>query len=224
VVIRCRDNGQGILREDAAKIFEPFTRGRKTDYGFGEASVGLGLALVKHLTELHGGTISVQSGGVDLGSEFTVRLPIFAASSPQNVAEPPKLADGAHQPRSIVLVEDNPSVAAALQAALEQEGHLVHAFVDGPSAIAGLSDLKPDAVVVDIGLPGMNGYELAATLRKLENTKDALYIAVSGFKMRDGAERDGDGFDHYFTKPVDIAALLAILGQPGGSRHFRAGS
>ena len=214
VIIRCRDNGQGILPEDAAKIFEPFARGRKTELGFGEASVGLGLALVKQLTELHGGTVSVESGGAGLGSEFIVRLPIIAASSPQNVAEQPKLTHATHQPRSIVIVEDNPSVAAALEAALEQAGHKVRAFVDAPSAIAGLSELKPDAVVVDIGLPGMNGYELAATLKNLENTKHALYIAVSGFKMRDRADRDDDGFDHYFTKPVDIAALLTILDQP----------
>jgi len=166
------------------------------------------------LTELHGGTVSVESGGAGLGSEFIVRLPIIAASSPQNVAEQPKLTHATHQPRSIVIVEDNPSVAAALEAALEQAGHKVRAFVDAPSAIAGLSELKPDAVVVDIGLPGMNGYELAATLKNLENTKHALYIAVSGFKMRDRADRDDDGFDHYFTKPVDIAALLTILDQP----------
>ena len=161
--------------------------------------------------------MSVESGGASLGSEFTVRLPVIRTSSSQSVAEPPKVAAAPYRPRSIVIVEDNPSVAAALQAALEQAGHAVRAFVDGPSAIAGVSELQPDALVLDIGLPGMDGYELAGKLKKLENTKHSLYIAVSGLKMRDDAARDVHRFDHYFTKPVDIAALLAVLAN--GSRN-----
>jgi CheY-like chemotaxis protein len=213
VVIRCKDDGQGILPEDQRKIFEPFTRGRKTDLGFGEASVGLGLALVKQLTELHGGTISVASGGAGLGSEFTVCLPIAAQASPQPVAEQPKLVGATQSPRSVVIVEDNPSVAAALQAALEQAGHTVHAFGDGPSALAGVSELKPDAFVIDIGLPGMDGYEVAAKLKRMEHTKHALCIAVSGLKPRDRTGQDRDDFDRYFNKPVDVQELLALFNE-----------
>jgi two-component system CheB/CheR fusion protein len=110
-----------------------------------------------------------------------------------------------------VIVEDNPSVAEALQAALEQEGHAVHRFADGPSALAGVSHLAPDALLIDIGLPGMDGYELAAKMKQQTNTKGALFVAISGFRDRDA--EDGSSFDRYFNKPVDVPALLAVLDQ-----------
>jgi signal transduction histidine kinase len=210
VVIRCKDNGQGILPEDKQKIFQPFARGRTTGLGYGEASLGLGLALVKQLAELHRGTISVESRGAGLGSEFTVRLPLVAPPSVPAVAEEPKPARQSSGARSVVIVEDNPNVAIALKAALEQAGHSVQWFDDGPSALAGVSSLKPDALLIDIGLPGMDGYELAAKLKQHSHTKNALRIAVSGFKRRERTEA-GDEFDHYFSKPVDVTALLALL-------------
>src|SRR5262249_11577300 len=162
VVIRCKDNGQGILPEDQQKIFDPFVRGPKTALGYGEASIGLGLALVKKLTELHGGTVSVESRGPGLGSEFTVRLPLVTPSPDE---EPTPTATSGRT-RSIVVVEDNPSVGEALQTALELEGHSVQLFQDGPSTLAAVSELKPDVVLIDIGLPGMDGYELAAKLKE----------------------------------------------------------
>ena len=210
VVIRCKDNGQGILPEHQEKIFEPFSEGPTTDFGYGEASIGLGLALVKQLTELHGGTISVESGGAGLGSEFTVRLPFVAPPSVQRAASEPRPVRVPRRPRSVVIVEDNPSVATALQAALEQAGHSVHVFADGPSALADLSSVAPDAFLIDIGLPGMDGYELAAKLKQQTNTKGVPLIAISGFKRRDQTDAK-DNFDQYFNKPVDVPTLLALL-------------
>jgi PAS domain S-box-containing protein len=207
VIIRCRDNGQGISVEHQPKIFEMFARGSKTELGYGEASVGLGLALVKQLTELHGGSVSVSSGGAGLGSEFTVRLPLM---SPPSSEAPTPVGGVSARRRSIVIVEDNPTVGEVLQTALEVAGHSVHLFADGPSALAGVSTLTPDVLLVDIGLPGMDGYELASTLKQHPNTKDALFIAVSGFKRRDQTEAR-DAFAHYLTKPIDIAALLELL-------------
>src|SRR5262249_18611385 len=156
---------QGILREHQQKIFEPFVRGRNT-VGHGEASIGLGLTLVKQLTELHGGTVTVESAGADLGSEFIVRLPFVTPSQEQAVPAVPKPARAPRRARSVAIVEDNPSVAVTLQAALEQAGHTVQMFVDGSSALAAASVLKPDAFVIDIGLPGMDGYELARRLKR----------------------------------------------------------
>jgi len=208
VVIRCADNGQGIPLEYRKKIFEPFARGLKTELGYGEASVGLGLALVKQLTELHGGTVSVESGGVGLGSEFIVRLPLVTPSPVE--MPPPVRASG--RPRSIVVVEDNPSVGAALQVALELAGHSVLLFTDGPSTLAAVSTLKPDVLLIDVGLPGMDGYALAARLKEHPNTKDALCIAVSGFKQRDDVSA---AFAHYLSKPIDVPVLLALLDQVG---------
>src|SRR5262249_23464496 len=129
VVIRCKDNGQGIVREDQQRIFDLFARGRNTELGYGEASLGLGLALVKQLTELHGGTVSVESGGAGLGSEFIVRLPLVAPLSVQDVTTQPKpgpVATGTiRHARSVVVIEDNPNVATPLKIALEQAGHSV---------------------------------------------------------------------------------------------------
>ncbi|HET9831110.1 MAG TPA: PAS domain S-box protein [Vicinamibacterales bacterium] len=208
VVIRCADNGQGVPAEYQKKIFEPFARGLKTELGYGEASVGLGLALVKQLTELHGGTVSVESGGVGLGSEFIVRLPLVTPSP----VEVPAPVPASGRPRSVVVVEDNPNVSAALQVALELAGHSVHVFADGPSTLAAVSTLKPDVLLIDIGLPGMDGYKLAAKLKEHPNTKDALSIAVSGFKQRDDV---GAEFAHYLSKPIDVPVLLALLDQLG---------
>jgi CheY-like chemotaxis protein len=103
-------------------------------------------------------------------------------------------------------------VAATLQAALEQAGHTVQTFADGPSALAAASVLKLDAFVIDIGLPGMDGYELAGRLKQRPDTKDTLRIAVSGFKQP--TDTGAGEFDHYFNKPVDVASLLALLDEP----------
>jgi CheY-like chemotaxis protein len=208
VVVRCKDNGQGIPVEYQKKIFEPFSRGVKTELGYGEASVGLGLALVKQLTELHGGTITVESRGAGLGSEFTVRLPLVTPT-PVHVPAP---APAPPRARSIVVVEDNPSVGEALEAALELAGHSVHVFPDGLTTMAGVSTLKPDVLLIDIGLPGMDGYELAARLKQYPTTKDALFVAVSGFRRREPVQAH-DAFAYYFSKPIDVPALLALLDQ-----------
>ena len=220
VLLRCKDNGQGVLPEYQQKIFEPFTRGRNTYDSYGEASLGIGLALVKKLTEMHGGTISVESAGASMGSEFIVRLPLEAPPSNQREAEESKGAPSPCSRRSVAIVEDNPSVAIAMKIALEQAGHHVHVFPDGPCAIRGLAELMPDAVLLDVGLPGMDGYELAVELKKRTTTRAALLIAISGFKRRE--QLTGDDFDHYFTKPVDVRSLLALLDT--SSRAEAAGS
>jgi len=193
------------------KIFEPFTRVGPLSDSRGEASLGIGLALVKRLVELHGGRISVESGCPGTGSEFLVRLPTEPALSDQPSAPEAKPALTLRRSRSIVLVEDNSDVAGAIVVALKQAGYRVTLFADAFSALAALSDMKPHAILLDIGLPGMDGYELAAKLRKERNCRDALFIAISGFKRRQAAEA-ADDFDHYFTKPVNLSSLLNVLG------------
>jgi PAS domain S-box-containing protein len=211
VVLRCKDNGRGIPREMLQKIFEPFTRVGPLSDSRGEASLGIGLALVKRLVELHGGRISVESSGPGTGSEFLVRLPMQPTLSDQPPAPETKPAFTLRRSRSIVLVEDNSDVAGTIVVALKQAGYRVTLFADAFSALAGLSDLQPHAILLDIGLPGMDGYELAAKLRKERNCRDSLFIAISGFKRRQTAEA-ADDFDHYFTKPVNLSSLLNVLG------------
>lgn len=219
IVLRCKDNGKGVLPEYTQRIFEPFTRGRNIRDSYGEASLGIGLALVKKLVELHEGKISVESGGAGMGSEFTVRLPLVAPQSRHPIVTEPKSKPATQRARRIVIVEDNPFVTTSMKIALEQAGHEVHVFPDGYRALAGVPGLKPDAVILDIGLPGMDGYELAAKLKRERNVRKALFIAVSGFKNHPHAEKGGDNFDHYFIKPVEVRTLLALLGT-----HSRAGA
>ena len=211
VVLRCKDNGRGIPREMLQKIFEPFTRVGPLSDSRGEASLGIGLALVKRLVELHGGRISVESSGPGTGSEFLVRLPMQPTLSDQPPAPETKPAFTLRRSRSIVLVEDNSDVAGTIVVALKQAGYRVTLFADAFSALAGLSDLQPHAILLDVGLPGMDGYELAAKLRKERNCRDSLFIAISGFKRRQTPEA-ADDFDHYFTKPVNLSSLLNVLG------------
>jgi CheY-like chemotaxis protein/two-component sensor histidine kinase len=210
VVIRCKDNGRGIPWGMKQMIFEPFTRTEKAGES-AVAGVGVGLALVKHLVELHGGEVFAESGGPGAGSEFVVRLPLV---------EPPPATPGGRRagsardsrsPLSVAVVEDNPDVAQSLAILLERAGHRVTVFEDGPSALSGLARLKPAAVVLDIGLPGLDGYELAAGLRKDPTLKHTLLIALSGFKDREEPGNAQGCFDHYLVKPVDPAKLLACL-------------
>jgi PAS domain S-box-containing protein len=213
VVLRFRDNGRGIPREMQQKIFEPFTRVEPFADSRGEASLGIGLALVKRLVELHGGTISVESGWPGMGSEFLVRLPLEPAPSDQPAVQEAKSESTSRNSRLIVVVEDNSDVGRAMVIALERTGYRVTLFADAFSALAGLSDLRPHAVLLDIGLPGMDGYRVAAELRGKQHLRDTLLIGLSGFGKRETTE-SGRFFDHYFTKPVNLSALLSLIDVP----------
>src|SRR5215831_10767906 len=210
IVLRCKDNGRGIPLGMLQKIFQPFTRVGPLSDSRGEASLGIGLALAKQLVELHGGRISVESGGPGTGSEFLVRLPLEPVPSDQTSFPKTKSEIKARRSRSIVLVEDNPDVALPIVVALDRTGYRVTLFADGSSALAGTSNSEPDAILLDIGLPGMDGYELAKKLRTERNLRHALFIAISGFKRRQTPEATDD-FDHYFTKPVNLSSLLNVL-------------
>jgi len=210
VVIRCKDNGRGISPEMQASIFEPFTRGEQ-DGTSSEAGLGIGLSLVERLVELHGGTISVQSGGLGAGSEFAVRLPWVKAPTAARAAVPRKAVPQLRRSLSIAIVEDNPDVARTRAMALEQVGHKVELFADGASALARIPRLKPDVMLIDVGLPDMDGYELAAKLRSKPELRGAMFIAISGFKRRTQTLKTIDAFDHYFVKPVEHGEIMAAL-------------
>ena len=207
IVLRCRDTGRGIEPEDMEMIFQPFVTGRPTGDSYGEASLGIGLALVRQLAELHGGSVSVHSEGPGRGSEFVVRLPWIQPAGFSESATVTQIARSGVR-RSIVMVEDNPHVAATIKLLLELAGNEVFAFSDATSALARAPELSPDAVLLDIGLPGMDGYQLAAELRKHSGMRNAIFIAMSGFGKVEG--RDAN-FECYFTKPVGGAELVAAI-------------
>jgi len=129
----------------------------------------------------------------------------------EEVSDEPKVVRHARRPRTILVVEDNPNVAAALKIALERAENDVYAFSDGPSTLAAVAGLRFDAILLDIGLPGMDGYELAVELKKQPAMRGAVFIAISGFGKREQATGRGGNFDYYFTKPVDVPALLDLI-------------
>jgi CheY-like chemotaxis protein len=182
------------------------------------AGLGIGLTLARHLIELHGGRMEARSAGVGLGSEFIVRLPAFE-TVPQPVAAGAGITRGDNgakaPPRHILIVEDNLDGAASLAMLLEMLGHDVEVAHDGPAALLTTKRAHFDFVLLDIGLPEMNGYEVAARLRERDDLADTTLIAMTGY----GQEKDKQrarraGFDCFLTKPVDMTALNNILAGP----------
>ena len=218
VVFRCKDNGRGIPPEMQQKIFDPFNRVDPFSDGHGEASLGIGLALVKRLVELHGGTVTVTSSGLGMGSEFAVRLPLEPAPPDQSAVPEVNPVSTSRRSRLIVVVEDNSDFAGALVIALEQAGYQVARFADAVSALARISELTPHAVLLDIGLPGMDGYTLAAMLRQHRHLDHTVFVGLSGFKRCEPGE-SGDSFDYFFNKPVDLPTLFTVLDAPARSEE-----
>lgn len=218
VTISVRDSGRGIAKEHLATVFDlfmqPGTGAERSGGGF-----GLGLTLVRRLTEMHGGSIEAASDGPGTGSRFTVRLPL--AASPAVV--PPSAAAARVEtpaPRRILVVEDNRDVAESLAMELTLDGHTVKIAADGIAALAAVKTFAPDVVLLDIGLPGMSGYDVARRLRQGEQGADLLIIAVSGYGQgADHALWRQAGCDAYLLKPVDPDALHAAMRAPSMSRR-----
>jgi len=228
--LEVRDNGSGMPPELLPSVFELFTQGART-LARSQGGLGLGLALVKKLVEMHGGVATAHSDGVGLGSMFTIDLPCahgdgkgegngdvereaLAGGTP---ARPPDAA--AYRPLSVIVVDDNEDAADSLATLLRTQGHAVAVEYSGQGALRRATNEPPDAMVVDIGLPDMDGYQLGALLRAHPATRGAVLIAATGY----GGEQDrvrayGAGFSHHLVKPVDMGALVRIL-QDAASLH-----
>jgi len=206
VVVACEDDGPGIPSDLVEKLFDPFAQGpRALDRR--EGGLGLGLALARTLTELHGGTIRVESRGADGGSRFVVTLP-WAPRSVQDapVAESVRRGSGSDSMR-ILLVDDNADACEMLRTALEQAGHTVSTAANGADGIEMAVTFRPEIGVLDIGLPGMDGYELASRLRRLY--PGIRLIALTGYgQISDLQAAAAAGFDAHCAKPVTITELL----------------
>lgn len=202
-VLQVRDNGPGIPPQLLPRIFELFVQGERTpDRSAG--GLGIGLTLVRRLIELHGGTIRADSSGQ--GSIFEIRLPAIAAPALAFPGPRRTLARG----RRVVLVEDNVDALEGLRATLELDGHTVVAARDGPSGLKAVVEERPDVAIVDIGLPGMTGLELAKRSRAAGY--GGLMIALSGYgRGSDVQQAFASGFDTHLVKPVDTAELQRLL-------------
>jgi len=206
VVVSVRDNGPGIGADALPRIFELFHRGDRFGDGTG---LGIGLTLVRNLIEMHGGSVSGHSNGPGTGSEFSVRLRL--ASSPEGRHDE-RRASRTLAPQRILIVDDNRDAADSLQALLGLLGAQVEVANDGPSALDAVSRVQPAAILLDIGLPGMSGYEVARQIRDNTAIAQPVIIALTGWGQPDARRQSRDaGFDHHLIKPLDLAALQKIL-------------
>ena len=210
------DTGIGIPAEMLPHVFEMFSRAKPLSY-HGQGGVGIGLGLVKNLVELHGGTIEAHSDGPGRGSEFLVRLPVLAhASAPVKpdaccgIREQSGTGDDC---RRILIVDDNEDAATSLARLLSMlDGHSVQVAHDGPSALALAADFEPEVVILDIGMPGMDGYEVARRFRARPEFQQTRLLALSGWGQEKDRERSrAAGFEHHLVKPVDLELLRGLL-------------
>jgi len=208
-VIAVRDSGIGIPREHLNSVFEMFSQ-LAPALDRSQGGLGIGLALVRGLAELHGGTVAAFSNGPGAGSEFVIRLPLSSsADAPADSTEPDKPPAAGLR---IVIVDDNADAADSLAMVLELEGHQVRTASDGVAGLAVIAEFAPQAVILDIGLPLLNGYEVARRVRNDYPDAGIRLIAVTGWgQQQDKQTAVEAGFDHHFTKPVDPSELQRVL-------------
>ena len=214
VVIRVRDTGIGIPADLLPKVFDLFTQGNGS-LDRSEGGLGIGLTLVHKLVQMHGGSVEAYSDGPGCGSEFAVRLPLLAAPSPGDATVQDVESSSPASSRRVLVVDDNSDSAESLAILVEIWGHEVWTAHDGPAALALAAEYRPDVVLLDIGLPGMNGYEVAKRLRELPGLERAILVAVTGYGQHSDRERTREaGFDHHLVKPVKPAHLQELLAVP----------
>jgi CheY-like chemotaxis protein/anti-sigma regulatory factor (Ser/Thr protein kinase) len=210
VLVEVRDNGIGMLPEELERVFDMFVQGERTpDRSLG--GLGIGLALVRSLVALHGGSVRVDSGGPGMGTTFTVCLP--RCSARDEPAAGTAEAAGAQGARlKVLVVDDNVDAAQVLAMVVGAQGHEVRVEHGSLAALAQAAAFAPDLCLLDIGLPEMDGYELARRLRRHPATAHATLVAVTGYGQdQDRRDSAAAGFDHHLVKPVDMAALDRIV-------------
>ncbi|MFC5476677.1 hybrid sensor histidine kinase/response regulator [Massilia suwonensis] len=210
--IEVRDNGSGMPADLLPTVFEPFSQGART-LARSQGGLGLGLALVKKLVEMHGGEARAASEGVGLGSTFTIELPCPQCEGDASSAGAARPADAAaFRPLRVIVVDDNEDAADSLATLLRVQGHVVAVDYTARAALERATRELPDAMVVDIGLPDMDGFQLGALLRAQPGLHDAVLIAATGYGgEQDRARAREAGFAHHLVKPVDMGALVRIL-------------
>ena len=212
-LLQVRDNGVGIASGVLQQLFQPFMQAAQT-LDRTQGGLGLGLALVKGLVELHGGSVSAASEGSGRGAEFFVRLP---RCEPEQMAPRPTVAPQPKR-RRIVVIEDNPDAADSLLEVLELMGHEVALASTGPAGMTLARELCPDIVLCDIGLPGMNGYEVAQAMRENPQLQSTFLIALSGYAQpEDVAKAEAAGFNLHLAKPPSLEQLEQLLA--GAATH-----
>jgi CheY-like chemotaxis protein len=216
-VLRVRDSGVGIAEDRLSSIFGLFAQAENS-IGRTQGGMGIGLSLVKSLVELHSGKVYATSDGVGKGSEFVVYLPLAQDRKDQRPVRAQRKPFTARRTYSVVIIEDNSDVRTLLQVRLQKLGHKVDAAADGEEGVKRITRVRPDIAIVDIGLPGMDGYSVARRVR--ESLGDEVFLlALSGFGQPEDKRKAIDsGFDEHITKPIDGRALEDLLARIGNGR------
>jgi len=208
---RVRDNGIGIPPENQSEIFKMFAQLRPA-IERSEGGLGIGLALARGLVELHGGSIDVKSHGVGHGSEFTVRIPIAQAAAAANTNAGKVVSAGDSARCEVIVADDNADALQSLAMLLELDGHTVRTASDGIAALSLAQQKIPDVMLLDIGMPGLNGYEVASRVRDLDRGDAVMLVALTGWGQPADRNRAREaGFDHHLTKPIDYEELAGLL-------------
>lgn len=212
-VLIVRDTGVGIPPELLPHVFDLFVQGERT-LERGGGGLGIGLTLVRRLADLHGGTVDAASEGVGKGATFTLTLPLIEKPSAAVATKPIPLRRARESRRRILIVEDNIDNREMLRTALGLLGHTVFAAPDGPTALAMANAEKPDVALIDIGLPGMSGYEVAKRIRRMPALRHVHLVALTGYEQSEHRAQTRDaGFDAHLIKPVKQSELEAVLAQ-----------
>jgi signal transduction histidine kinase/ActR/RegA family two-component response regulator len=218
-ILSVHDQGPGMTPELLAELFKPFTQGPPPANG-NQGGMGVGLALVKQLVELHSGTVTAASAGLNQGSTFLCHFPALLAPFSEPAPSAP-LAAAVQQARQLLYVEDNADLRAVMSEMLRLSGYEVREAVNGEAALAAVSLNPPDAIVMDIGLPDMHGYELARQIRLLPNGRDVPIIALTGFgQSRDKEAAAQAGFNAHLVKPVDPEKLILTIETLLANTHY----
>lgn len=208
-LLQVRDQGQGLDPEMLGQVFETFVQGDQESIDETTSGLGIGLSLAKVVVELHGGTIDALSQGHGQGSTFRVRLPLTRTAEPD---EPPPTGPDRLAARRVLIVEDNPDVACSCAMLLELLDQDVEISVDGPAALEAAERLQPDLILLDLGLPGMDGVEVGRRLRATEAGRRARLVAVTGYGQGSASERTREaGFDEHLLKPLGKEGLVDVL-------------
>ena len=205
-ILVVEDEGHGLSPELAARVFDPFVQGKRS-IDRAQGGLGVGLTLVKSLVELHGGTVAVRSEGEDRGAEFIVSIPAMERVSAPDIPRAPS----AKQHARVLIIEDNDDGRETLAILLGSLGYEVHAACDGPSGIELARGELPDIALVDVGLPRMDGYEVARRLRA-EHDGRMMIVALTGYgSAEDRARALAAGFDEHLTKPLEVERLQQLI-------------
>lgn len=212
--VRVSDDGAGIAPDKLGSVFDLFYQsGVSMDRSRG--GLGIGLTLVRRLVELHGGKVSAESRGIGRGSAFEVALPLIERRRPmRDTVEPARIHTPPPSKRRVLIVEDNDDAAMALKDLLEIDGHEVVVASDGLTGVERATAMRPDVCLVDIGLPGVDGYEVARRLRAVEDQRSLFLVAMSGYGNEEHvAESNKAGFDLHLVKPVALEILERVVAQ-----------